>query len=69
MKASSENKKQVKKDGSWIDELGFTRRHTGEYGEPVDHLFRYAQKPEDIINYQFYDAYDPARVDEYTRAG
>jgi uroporphyrinogen decarboxylase len=63
LKGSSEYKKIEREDGSWIDELGFTRRFSGMYGEQVDHPFRKAKDPDDIRKFKFYNAYDPARVE------
>jgi len=63
LKASSDYKKVEREDGTWIDELGFTRKFSGVYGEMVDHPFRYAKDIDDIKKFKFYDAYDPARVD------
>ncbi len=60
---SGEYKKTVREDGTWIDELGFTRRFSGMYGEQIDHPLRRAEDPEDIKSYRFFDAYDPARID------
>ncbi|MBN2072376.1 MAG: hypothetical protein JW770_00340, partial [Actinobacteria bacterium] len=42
LKESSDYKKVVREDGTWIDELGFTRKFSGVYGEIVDHPFRHA---------------------------
>ena len=63
LKSSSEYEKIVRDDGTWIDELGFTRKFSGVYGELVDHPLRQAKDIEDIKNFKFYDAYDPARVE------
>ena len=62
LKASSDYKKIIKEDGTWIDELGFTRRYTGMYGEMIDHPLRKAKDIEDIKKFKFYDAYDKARI-------
>jgi len=63
LKASSEYEKIVREDGTWVDELGFTRRFSGIYGEMVDHPLRRAKDSEDIKKFKFYDAYDPARIE------
>jgi len=52
LKASSEYEKVVK-DDTWIDELGFTRKFTGVYGEMIDHPLRYAKETEDIKKFNF----------------
>ena len=62
LKASSEYEKVVK-DDTWIDELGFTRKFTGVYGEMIDHPIRHAKETEDIKKFKFYNAYDSARVE------
>ncbi len=59
--ASSEYSKVLTEDNTWKDELGFTRKFSGIYGEMIDHPLRYAQDISDIKNYKFFDAYDPAR--------
>lgn len=63
LKGSSEYKKVKKEDGTWIDELGCTRKFTGVYGETLDHPFMHAKDPDDIKKYKFYNAYDSARVE------
>ncbi len=63
LKSSSEYKKKINEDGTWVDELGFTRRYTGMYGEMIDHPIRRAKDIEDIKRFKFYDAYDKARVE------
>ena len=63
LNASSEYKKVLKENGTWIDELGFTRRFSGIYGEMVDHPLRKAKDPEDIKKFKFFNAYNPARVE------
>ena len=63
LKGSSEYKRVVREDGSWIDEIGLTRRFTGMYGEQVDHPLRRAKDAADIKKFKFYNAYDPARVE------
>ena len=63
LKASSEYEKIVREDGTWMDELGFTRRFSGMYGEMVDHPLRRAKDSEDIKKFKFYDAYDPVRIE------
>jgi uroporphyrinogen decarboxylase len=60
---SSEYKKVIREGNTWIDELGFTRRFTGTYGEVVDHPLRYAKDISDIHKFKFFDAYDPARIE------
>ncbi|GAI36883.1 unnamed protein product, partial [marine sediment metagenome] len=62
LKGGSEYEKIVREDGTWIDELGFTRQYSGIYGEMIDHPLRRAKDPEDIKKFKFYNAYDPARV-------
>ena len=61
LKASSEYEKVVK-DDTWIDELGFTRKFTGVYGEMIDHPLRYAKETEDIKKFKFYNAYDSGKI-------
>jgi uroporphyrinogen decarboxylase len=63
LKGSSEYKKIIKEDGTWIDELGFTKRFTGVYGEMIDHPLRYVKDSEDVNKFKFFNAYDPARVE------
>ena len=63
LKASSGYEKIIREDGTWLDELGFTRRFSGIYGEMVDHPLRKAKDPEDIKKFKFFNAYDPARVE------
>lgn len=63
LKSSSSYKKIIKEDGTWVDELGFTRKFTGMYGEMIDHPLRRAKDLDDIKKFKFYDAYDPARVE------
>ncbi|MBN2072566.1 MAG: uroporphyrinogen decarboxylase [Actinobacteria bacterium] len=63
LKASSGYEKVVREDGTWLDDMGFTRRFSGIYGEMVDHPLRKAKDPEDIKKFKFFDAYDPARVE------
>lgn len=63
LKASSGYKKIIREDGTWLDEIGFTRRFSGVYGEMVDHPLRKARDCEDIKKFKFFDAYDPARVE------
>ena len=63
LKESSEYERVVREDGTWIDELGFTRRFTGVYGEMIDHPLRRAKDPEDIKKFKFYNAYDSARIE------
>jgi len=63
LKGSSKYQKVVREDGTWIDELGFTRRYTGMYGEMIDHPLRRAKDIEDIKRFKFYDAYDKERVE------
>jgi uroporphyrinogen decarboxylase len=62
LKGSSNYKKIVREDGTWINELGFTMRFTGMYGEMVYHPLRSAVDIEDIQKFKFFDAYDPARI-------
>lgn len=61
-KTSSEYEKVVN-DDIWIDELGFTRKFTGVYGEMIDHPLRHAKDIEDIKKFKFYNAYDSARIE------
>ncbi len=63
LSGSGEYQKTIREDGTWIDEMGFTRRFSGMYGEQVDHPLRRAQDPADIRKYRFFDAYDPARTE------
>ncbi len=63
LKASSGYEKIIRDDGTWLDEMGFTRRFSGVYGEMVDHPLRKARDCEDIKKFKFFDAYDPARVE------
>jgi len=63
LKASSGYEKIIREDGTWLDELGFTRRFSGMYGEMIDHPLRKAKDPEDIKKFKFFNAYDPARVE------
>jgi len=63
LRGSGEYEKTIREDGTWIDEMGFTRRFSGMYGEQVDHPLRAAQDPADIRKYQFFDAYDSARIE------
>ena len=60
---SGEYEKTMREDGTWIDEMGFTRRFSGMYGEQVDHPLRAAQDPADIKKHRFFDAYDPSRIE------
>lgn len=62
LKSGSEYKKIMREDGTWIDELGFTKKFTGVYGEMIDHPFRHAKDTDDIKKFKFPSAYDPARV-------
>jgi uroporphyrinogen decarboxylase len=55
--------KRVVEGNTWVDEIGFTRKFSGTYGEIVDHPLRYAKDVDDIKKFKFYDAYDPARVE------
>lgn len=59
---SAEYRKTIGEDGTWVDEMGFTRRFSGMYGEQVDHPLRRAAGPADIKNHRFFNAYDPART-------
>ncbi len=59
---SSEYKRIIKEDGTWIDEFGFTKRSTGVYSEMIDHPLRYAKDSEDIKKFKFFNAYDSART-------
>ncbi|MCL5072252.1 MAG: uroporphyrinogen decarboxylase [Actinobacteria bacterium] len=63
LKSSSNYSKIIEDDGSWKDELGFTRRYTGMYGEILDHPLRHISDESDIDKYKFYNAYDQARVE------
>ena len=63
LKGSSEYERVDSEDGTWIDELGFTRRFSGQYGEMIDHPLRHARTTEDIEDFSFYDPRDPARVE------
>ena len=63
LSGSGEYQKTIREDGTWIDEMGFTRRFSGMYGEQVDHPLRRAQDPADIRKHRFFDAYDPARTE------
>lgn len=62
LKGSSNYEKVIREDGVWIDEMGFTRRFSGMYGEMMDHPLRKAVDIEDIKKFKFYEAYDPART-------
>lgn len=62
IKGSSEYEKILREDGTWIDEVGFTRKFSGIYGEMIDHPLRAAKDVADINKFKFYDPYDPARV-------
>jgi uroporphyrinogen decarboxylase len=63
LNAGSEYKKILKENGTWIDELGFTRRYTGIYGEIINHPLRHAKDISDIKKFKFNDAHDIARVE------
>ena len=60
---SSEYERVENEDGTWIDELGFTRRFSGQYGEMMDHPLRHARSVEDIEAFCFPGPEDPARVE------
>lgn len=62
LKGSAEYQKIIQDDGTWIDEMGFTRRFSGMYGEFIDHPLRRVIDSEDINKYKFFDAYDPVRT-------
>jgi uroporphyrinogen decarboxylase len=62
LKGSSEYERIENEDGTWIDELGFRRRFTGQYGEMIDHPLRHAKTREEIEEFAFCDPRDPARV-------
>lgn len=64
LKSSSGYKKIVKEDNTWTDELGFTRKFSSVYGEMIDHPLRHVKDIDDIKKFKFYDAYDPARVED-----
>lgn len=63
LKGSSKYTRAISKDGIWVDEMGYKRKFTGMYGEIIDHPFRHAESVSDIRNYNFYDAYDPSRIE------
>lgn len=63
LKSSSSYKKVINEDGTWLDELGFTRKFTGMYGEMIDHPLRRASGIQDIENLKFHDAYNTARIE------
>jgi len=62
LRGSGEYRRTTREDGTWIDEMGFTRRFSGMYGEQVYHPLRAAEDPADIRKYRFFDAYDPERI-------
>ena len=63
LKGGSEYERTENEDGTWIDELGFTRRFSGEYGEMVDHPLRHVNSIKDIEQYRFFNPEDPARIE------
>ena len=63
LKGGSEYERVEAEDGTWVDELGFTRRHSGQYGEMVDHPLRRARTTADIEAFDLPDPRDPARVE------
>lgn len=63
LKNSSEYEKIVKEDGTWIDELGFTRKYSGIYGDMIDHPFHSAENIGDIKKVKFQSASDPSRIE------
>jgi uroporphyrinogen decarboxylase len=63
LKSSSGYKKVVTDVNTWKDELGFTRKFSGVYGEIIDHPLRYAKDIDDIKEFKFHSAHDPARVE------
>lgn len=63
LKGSSAYERAEKADGTWVDELGFTRRRSGQYGEMVDHPLRHAKTIGDIEAFSLPDPRDPARVE------
>ncbi len=63
LKGSSEYKRVDNEDGTWIDELGFTRRYSGQYGEMIDHPLQHVETIQDIEKFRFFNPRDPARVE------
>ena len=56
-------KKEVEKDGTWLDEYGLRMRQGTIYVDIIDVPLKNAETVEDIDNYHFPDPYAPGRYE------